>query len=68
MGELEPVVGLGLVSVCFCVCFLNGTGLFVIRLIIFRSTPKSRPNNLYMELRCPSAKSFCNKTCVSGKN
>ena len=26
------------------------------RLAIFRSTPKSRPNNLYMGLRCPSVR------------
>jgi len=24
--------------------------------LIFRSTPKSRPNNLYMGLRCPSVR------------
>jgi len=41
-----------------CVCVYISVLQFQFQRFIFRSTPKSRPNNIYMRLKCPSVRMY----------
>jgi len=48
-------------SDCCPVCrylFMTARHKMLHSVLLFRSTPKSRPNNIYMELKCPSVRTY----------